>query len=286
MRLGVNVRHAEEQLRGTLALPHGLGKDVTIAVFAEGDQARAGRRGRRRLRRRRGPRRAGRGGLDRLRRRDRDPGDDGPGGLASSAACSARRARCRTRRSAPSPTTSPRPSSEAKAGKVEYRTDRQANIHLTIGKASFDAERALLENYAAVIDEIVRAKPAASKGRYLHLDHAGDDDGPRRPRRPGADPRVGDPGRAACRRRRPSAAAEAGRRARGGAPRRSRPSTSRPARGGGRDRGEVATDRASAAETAGEAARRGPKSSAGEPGASFSSPPARGLFLVPRIEIR
>ena len=55
---------------------------------------------------------------------------------------------------------------EAKAGKVEYRTDRQAIVHLTIGKASFD-ERALLENYAAVIDEIVRARPAAAKGRYL-----------------------------------------------------------------------------------------------------------------------
>ena len=55
---------------------------------------------------------------------------------------------------------------EAKAGKVEYRTDRQANIHLTIGKASFE-ERALLENYAAVIDEIDRAKPASAKGRYV-----------------------------------------------------------------------------------------------------------------------
>ena len=55
---------------------------------------------------------------------------------------------------------------EAKTGKVEYRTDRQAVIHMTIGKASF-TERALLENYAAVIDEIVRAKPAAAKGRYL-----------------------------------------------------------------------------------------------------------------------
>jgi large subunit ribosomal protein L1 len=55
---------------------------------------------------------------------------------------------------------------ESKAGKVEYRTDRQAVVHLTIGKASFD-ERALLENYAAVIEEIVRARPAAAKGRYL-----------------------------------------------------------------------------------------------------------------------
>jgi large subunit ribosomal protein L1 len=56
--------------------------------------------------------------------------------------------------------------SEAKAGKLEYRTDRGANVHVVIGKKSFD-ERALVENYAAVLDEIVRAKPSASKGRYI-----------------------------------------------------------------------------------------------------------------------
>jgi large subunit ribosomal protein L1 len=55
---------------------------------------------------------------------------------------------------------------DAKAGKLEYRTDRGANVHLSIGKKSFD-ERALLENYAAVVDEIVRAKPSAAKGRYI-----------------------------------------------------------------------------------------------------------------------
>jgi large subunit ribosomal protein L1 len=55
---------------------------------------------------------------------------------------------------------------DAKAGKLEYRTDRGANVHLAIGKKSFD-ERQLVENYAAVVDEIVRAKPAASKGRYI-----------------------------------------------------------------------------------------------------------------------
>jgi large subunit ribosomal protein L1 len=55
---------------------------------------------------------------------------------------------------------------DSKAGKLEYRTDRGANVHLTIGKKSFD-ERALLENYATVIDEIVRAKPSAAKGRYI-----------------------------------------------------------------------------------------------------------------------
>ena len=57
--------------------------------------------------------------------------------------------------------------SESKAGKIEYRTDRHAIVHLPIGKASFE-ESALLENYAALIDEINRAKPAAAKGRYLH----------------------------------------------------------------------------------------------------------------------
>ena len=55
---------------------------------------------------------------------------------------------------------------EAKAGKLEYRTDRGANVHLSIGKKSFD-ERALVENYAAVVDEIIRAKPSAAKGRYI-----------------------------------------------------------------------------------------------------------------------
>jgi large subunit ribosomal protein L1 len=57
--------------------------------------------------------------------------------------------------------------SESKAGKIEYRTDRHAIVHLPIGKLSFEG-RVLLENYAALIDEIVRAKPAAAKGRYLH----------------------------------------------------------------------------------------------------------------------
>jgi large subunit ribosomal protein L1 len=56
--------------------------------------------------------------------------------------------------------------SEAKAGKLEYRTDRGANVHVAIGKRSFD-ERLLVENYAALIDEINRAKPAAAKGRYI-----------------------------------------------------------------------------------------------------------------------
>ena len=164
MHLGLNVRHADEQLRGTLTLPNGLGKEVKVAVFAEGDSRPA-------------PRQAGADSRRRRRlakkieegRSDFDVAIATPDLMGRSSqvgACSARRARCRTRRSGPSPPTSARPSSEAKAGKVEYRTDRQAIVHLTIGKASFEGS-ALLENYAAVIDEIIRAKPAAAKGRYL-----------------------------------------------------------------------------------------------------------------------
>ena len=165
LKLGLNVRHAEEQLRGTLALPNGLGKSVVVAVFAEGDQAARRRGGGRRSRGRPGPRREGRGRVHRLRRRDRDPGLMGP-------VVSKLGRVLGPQGKMPNPKVGTvtddvaKAVVEAKAGKVEYRTDRQGIVHLTIGKASFD-ERALLENYAAVIDEIVRAKPAAAKGRYF-----------------------------------------------------------------------------------------------------------------------
>ena len=74
---------------------------------------------------------------------------------------------------------------DAKAGKLEYRTDRGANVHVSIGKKSFD-ERQLLENYAALIEEIVRAKPAAAKGRYIQQITLTTTMGPGDPRRPGA----------------------------------------------------------------------------------------------------
>ena len=72
---------------------------------------------------------------------------------------------------------------ESKSGKVEYRTDRTAIVHLVIGKASFD-ERQLLENYAAVIEELIRAKPAVAKGRYLRSITLDLDDGAGREGRP------------------------------------------------------------------------------------------------------
>jgi large subunit ribosomal protein L1 len=165
LRLGVNVRHAEEQLRGTLALPHGLGKDVTVAVFADGDAARA----------------ASEAGADHVGAQDlADRVNEGftdfdvaiatPDLMGPVVSKLGRILGPQGKMPNPKVGTVTndigKAVGEAKAGKVEYRTDRQAVVHLTIGKASFE-ERALLENYAAVVDEIVRAKPAAAKGRYI-----------------------------------------------------------------------------------------------------------------------
>ena len=165
MRLGVNVRHAEEQLRGTLALPHGLGKNITVAVFAEGDGARA----------------ATEAGADFVGAQDlADRVEEGWTDFDVAIATPALMGPVVSKLGRvlgpqgkmPNPKVGTvtddvgKAVTEAKAGKVEYRTDRQAIVHLTLGTASFD-ERALLENYAAIVDEIVRAKPAAAKGRYL-----------------------------------------------------------------------------------------------------------------------
>ncbi|HET7648208.1 MAG TPA: 50S ribosomal protein L1 [Gaiellaceae bacterium] len=163
-RLGLNVRHADEQLRGTLMLPHGTGSDVRIAVFAEGDKAREAEE-------------AGAdvvGSADLAKRieegfTDFDVAIATPDQMANVG----RLGRILGPRGLmPNPKTGTvtmdvaKAVTEAKAGKLEYRTDRGANVHLSIGKKSFD-ERALVENYAAVVDEIVRAKPSAAKGRYI-----------------------------------------------------------------------------------------------------------------------
>ena len=165
LRLGVNVRHAEEQLRGTLALPNGLGKEVTIAVFAEGDAARAAEEAG-----------ADHVGAADLAERIEEGFSDFDVVIATPALMGPVVSRLGRVRGPQGKMPNPKVGTvtddvgkavtEAKAGKVEYRTDRQGVIHLTLGKASFP-ERALLENYAAILDEIIRAKPAASKGRYL-----------------------------------------------------------------------------------------------------------------------
>ena len=164
VRTGLNVRHADEQLRGTIALPNGLGKDVTVVVFAQGDKAREAEE-------------AGADvvGTDDLAKRIEEGFSDfdvaistpdlmpvvgrlgrvlGPSGKM------------------PNPKVGTvtmdvaKAVAEAKAGKVEYRTDRNAIVHLVVGKSSFE-ERALLENYAAIVEELMRAKPSAAKGKYI-----------------------------------------------------------------------------------------------------------------------
>jgi large subunit ribosomal protein L1 len=165
LRLGLNVRHAEEQLRGTLALPHGLGKEVSVAVFAEGDSAKAAAEA--------GAEHVGAQDLaDRVQEgwTDFDLAISTPELMGPVVSKLGRILGPQGKMPNPKVGTVTndvaKAVTEAKAGKVEYRTDRHAVVHLTIGKASFD-QRALLENYAAVVDEIVRARPAAAKGRYL-----------------------------------------------------------------------------------------------------------------------
>jgi large subunit ribosomal protein L1 len=164
IRTGLNVRHADEQLRGTIALPHGLGKDVTIAVFAQGDKAREAEE-------------AGAdfvGGED-LAKRIEDGWTDFDVAIATPDMMPVVGRLGRVlgpQGKMPNPKVGTvtmdvrKAVEESKSGKVEYRTDRTAIVHLNIGKISFD-ERRLLENYAAVIDEMIRAKPSAAKGRYL-----------------------------------------------------------------------------------------------------------------------
>jgi large subunit ribosomal protein L1 len=164
VRTGLNVRHADEQLRGTIALPHGLGKEVKVAVFAQGEKAREAEQ-------------AGAdvvGGED-LAKRIEEGFDDFDVTIATPDLMAVVGRLGRILGPAgkmPNPkvgtvTMDVASAVEAtKSGKVEYRTDRNAIVHLVIGKASFE-ERMLLENYAAVIEELVRARPSAAKGRYL-----------------------------------------------------------------------------------------------------------------------
>jgi len=159
VRTGLNVRHADEQLRGTIALPNGLGKDVRVAVFAQGDRAREAQE-------------AGADvvGAEDLAQRVQDGFSDFDVAIATPDLMLGRVLGPQGKMPNPKVGTVTmdvgRAVSEAKAGKVEYRTDRTAIVHLVIGKTSFE-ERALLENYAAVIDELLRARPSAAKGRYL-----------------------------------------------------------------------------------------------------------------------
>ncbi|MCP9490224.1 MAG: 50S ribosomal protein L1 [Solirubrobacteraceae bacterium MAG38_C4-C5] len=164
VRTGLNVRHADEQLRGTIAMPNGLGKEVTIAVFARGDKAREAQE-------------AGADivGDEDLAQRVTDGFTDFDVAIATPDLMPlvGRLGRILgPQGKMPNPKVGTvtmdvgRAVTESKAGKVEYRTDRTAIIHLVLGKRSFPDDQ-LLENYAAVIDELIKAKPSAAKGRYL-----------------------------------------------------------------------------------------------------------------------
>lgn len=164
VRLGVDPRKAEQMVRGTVSLPHGTGREVRVAAFAQGDKAREAKEA--------GADLVGgeelveevlKGNIDfdaAVATPDMMPVVGkagrvlGPRGLM------------------PNPKAGTvdedigKAVSEIKAGKLEYRVDRQANCHLVVGKKSFD-ERRLAENYLAIMEELLRAKPAASKGRYI-----------------------------------------------------------------------------------------------------------------------
>ena len=140
VRLGVDPRKADQMVRGTVALPSGTGKDVRVAVFAAGRRRRRGPRGRAPTSSAptTSPRRS-RGACSTST--SPSPRPTSCRWSAGSAGCSAPAASCRTPRPAPSPPTSARRSSEFKGGKVEYRTDRYGNVHVPIGKVSFERRR-------------------------------------------------------------------------------------------------------------------------------------------------
>lgn len=164
MRLGIDTRKAEQQLRGSISLPHGTGREVRVLVFAEGDKAREAQE-------------AGADivGSDDIVERIQGGFLDFDATIATPDMMSkvGRLGKILgTRGLMPNPKLGTvtmdvgRMVSELKAGRVEYRADKFGNIHVPIGKASFSEEQ-LVENYAALLSEIIRVKPAAAKGRYL-----------------------------------------------------------------------------------------------------------------------
>ena len=164
IRLGVDPRKADQMVRGTVNLPHGTGKTARVAVFAVGDKAEQ----------------AQAAGADIVGSDDLIEKIQG-GFLDFDAAIATPDQMAKVGRIArvlgprglmPNPKTGTVTPDVAKAiadikgGKINFRVDKQANLHFVIGKASFD-DSALVENYAAALDEVLRLKPSASKGRYL-----------------------------------------------------------------------------------------------------------------------
>ena len=165
VRLGVDSRHADQQVRGAVILPNGTGKTVRVAVFAKGDEAKA----------------AEAAGADIVGAEDLVARIQGEGFMDFDVAIAAPNTMGLVGRLGkilgprglmPSPkagTVTPdvgRAVTEAKAGKIEYRLDKTNIIHCPIGKASFGPEK-LQENFNALLDAVIKAKPAAAKGQYI-----------------------------------------------------------------------------------------------------------------------
>ncbi len=166
LRLGVDPRHAEQQVRETVMMPHGLGKEVTVVVFAEGDGARAAKQA----------------GADFIA--DDELVEKIQGGWTDFDAAVATPQMMGTvgrlgpvlgpRGLMPNPkagTVVPeddlkRVIDELKSGRVEFRVDKTANLHVPIGKVSFEAEE-LVGNFEALMEAVKRARPAAAKGAYV-----------------------------------------------------------------------------------------------------------------------
>jgi len=164
IRLGVDPRKADQMVRGTVNLPHGTGKTARVIVFATGDKANE----------------AVAAGADEVGAEDLIERIQG-GWLDFDAAIATPDQMAKVGRIArilgprglmPNPKTGTvtpdvtKAVADIKGGKINFRVDKQSNLHLVIGKASFDQDK-LVENYAAALDEVLRAKPSAAKGRYL-----------------------------------------------------------------------------------------------------------------------
>lgn len=164
LRLGVDPRKADQLVRGTVNLPHGTGKTARVLVFATGDRAEAAREA----------------GADYVGSDDLIEKVSG-GWLDFDAVVATPDLMGKVGRLGkvlgprglmPNPKTGTVTMDVAKAvtdikgGKITFRVDKHANLHLIIGKASFSPEK-LIDNYAAVLDEVLRAKPSAAKGKYL-----------------------------------------------------------------------------------------------------------------------
>ncbi|CAM3180114.1 MULTISPECIES: 50S ribosomal protein L1 [Actinomycetes] len=164
VRLGVDPRKADQMVRGTVNLPHGTGKTARVIVFAAGDKANE----------------AVAAGADEVGAEDLIERIQG-GWLDFDAAIATPDQMAKVGRIArvlgprglmPNPKTGTvttdvtKAVNEIKGGKINFRVDKAANLHFVIGKASFDQKK-LVENYGAAVDEILRVKPSAAKGRYL-----------------------------------------------------------------------------------------------------------------------